>query len=771
MSDMEKSYTIRLSAVLDKSTAAVGQPMEDSVRRARKRVEGDAAAMASAVAAAGRRGAEAAALAAEVGAARVARAEAAKAAAAVKAANVMAIATANAERKRSEIEGKAFDERLRRQQREHAATETYLAKKIAEVKRETDAEERAEQRRNRRSGARRTGFASSVVSDSFSNMRGAASAAMHTAGAFAQGAGANFDLGSYVDKVVKLEQRSIDIANSGYIPGGAGAAGKLQDPGTITKELRGAATAAKLDSNDVGAGVHQYVKRTGDLDTARQILPELAVFAKATSTSFEATAGTAAEVANALGDIPDKGKAVMTVLRGLAGQGKVGGIEFSDLAKQFGKVSSAASKFVGSGATEGERRADSILKLGAIAQLSRLEGGSYNASTALTSVQGFAKTLTTSARLKEFHKQGISVMENGMIRNPLAVIEESLKQTKGDPEKLNKLFMGATGQRAVQGFATEYNRAGGATNHAAGMAAVNTKYGDIFNAALKPEDIKKQFDLVAGGKGAKAQDFNNQLESVVASLSDRVLPAMEKLAPRALELAEALAKVTGFAAENPGQAIVAAIVGSIAKAAVGNAVNLALSDMLKTAMTGGTGGGMNAMGKLGQFGMIISIAAATIVVGTAIIDAFFSAQDKGVTKSSNDDAVVQNAISQVNTVLRNPEGQDRDAAIAEAEKARDLEKRRIDGAENHVDVGDAIKDFFLKPGLGGVMDLVSGEKHLGGGQESADAGKLPELRADMARLETAINNLRSGGPLSVTVTNMPAGGPVVPQGGRRGVPG
>ena len=106
-----------------------------------------------------------------------------------------------------------------------------------------------------------------------------------------------------------------------------------------------------------------------------------------------------------------------------------------------------------------------------------------------------------------------------------------------------------------------------------------------------------------GTTEGRAQAFQNQLDLIVASLAERVLPAMEELAPKALEVANALGKVVGWAAENPGHAIVAAIVGSIGKAAIGNMVGTALENALKTA-------GAAAGGK----GLGLAIGAATIGV-------------------------------------------------------------------------------------------------------------------------------------------------------------
>ena len=775
MSDTERNFTIRLSAVLDRSTAAVGQPMADSMARARRRVQADAEATARAVAAAAEKAAAAQAKAAEKAAKSAEKAAMDQARFAERMARVQGIAAANAAKRESEIAGRAFDERLRLRQREAKETEAYLRRITEEHRRSVEQQERTEARAAARDKAkntrenerRREKYLRGLASDTFSNVGAAASGAMRVGGDFARGAGVKMDLGGYVEKVVALEQLMVDTTNSAFIKGAKGAAGQFQDPKQVEKEVRAAAGSASLDTLDVGKGVSEFVKRTGDLETARSLMKDLAVFAKGTSTSFNDTASVAAEINNVLGDVPDKQSAIMRAMRGLTAEGKLGSIEFSDLAKQFGKLAAASGKFAGEGANQGEQRVDSILKLGAMAQLGRAEGGAWNANVAMSALTSFTSTLTKKARRKEFERLGIDLEDDkGYFRNPLSIIKDSLKKTGGSQAEMNKLFQDVSGKRAVDAFAKTYREAGGGEK---GMAAVDEKFEGIFKGTrdFTQQDVETQAARARGTKGSQAQDFNNQLEKIVASMAERVLPAMEKLAPKALELAEAFSSVVTWAADNPGQAITFAIVGSIAKAAVGNAVSIALESLIKNAVGGP--GGIGALGGAGVVGGALAVGVATFMVAKGIINMTADAVDKGVTESTNESTALGNALHKAWAAQHgqaNPE-----EALSGLEKTAEKTRETIRAAERIQLPGRSPYLEMANPFSDSLDDVVFGGKTIKDiGKASNDATHLGELKADLARVEAAIQSLKTG-TLNVTVTNMPANGPNVPPDGRRGVAG
>ena len=514
-----------------------------------------------------------------------------------------------------------------------------------------------------------------------------------------------------------------------------------------------AASAASLDTLDVGKGVAEFVKRTGDLQTVRDMMKDLAVFAKGTDTSFADTAAVAAEISNVLGDIPNKAPAIMRAMRGLTAEGKLGAVEFSDLAKQFGKLAAASGKFAGQGATQGEQRVDAILKLGAMAQLGRAEGGAWNANTAMTALTSFTGTLSKGARRKEFAARGIQLEdERGYFINPIEIIKQSLEKTGGNQESMDALFKDVMGKRAIDAYTKTYREAGGGKK---GLDAVDEKFEGIFKGTrdFTQQDIETQAARAKNTAASKVQDFNNNMEKVAASLAERVLPALEKLEPKIVQVVEALASMVSWAAENPGQAITAAIIGSIAKAALGTAVEMALGAALKGAIGGA--GGLGALGSVGTAGALLAVGAASIMVTKAAIEVASSEVSKGQNKSADADAVLLNALAKYNAAKRTGQGQEE--ALAELEKSRGQQAQRIKAAE---DPSSYLS--VLNPFSNDTLSSVSNEK--------SDADKIDQLRADMQAVEAAIMSLKQGS-LRVTVDNMPAGGPNVPQNGRRGIGG
>jgi len=133
------------------------------------------------------------------------------------------------------------------------------------------------------------------------------------------------------------------------------------------------------DANAALEGLSKFVGKTGDLKLGRELMKDLAVYAKATGTELDDMTDAAADVATALPEAADKNKQVLAVMRAIAGQGKLGAVEVKDLASQMAKLAANAGQFEGSAA-------DNIITLGAMAQESRQRGGSASASQATQSV-------------------------------------------------------------------------------------------------------------------------------------------------------------------------------------------------------------------------------------------------------------------------------------------------------------------------------------------------------------------------------------------------
>lgn len=357
------------------------------------------------------------------------------------------------------------------------------------------------------------------------------------AGDIARGAGADLDLASQAGKASNLQTKITDITNSGYMAGQAGPNGQRQDAGALTKELSKAASETGFAVNDAAEGLQKFVSKTGDLETGRAVFKDLAVLSRATGTNLEDMVDAAGDVSNQLGDIPNKAEVINKVMRQIAGEGKLGAVEISDLAKQMAKVAAAASQFEGG-------HAEAIGTLGMLAQEARAKGGAASASQAATATMSFANTFSKNARSKEFAAHGVKIDgANGAIRDPREIIIDALKATGGNKIEMGKMFMDAGARKVTRGFENIYNDAGGGDK---GIEAVRAEFKRLGDVAIQQEEITESFNRSMKTAEAQANAFNNQLETSAGSLRDALTPAAIAAAPALLSLAQGAADFVAF---------------------------------------------------------------------------------------------------------------------------------------------------------------------------------------------------------------------------------
>ena len=131
----------------------------------------------------------------------------------------------------------------------------------------------------------------------------------------------------HLSNAVALKAQTTDIVNAGYIPGASGPQGQLQSSAKVLEEIQDAGIKTATSFEDRGEGLRAFVGWTGDLQTGRDTMLDLAKIAKATNSNFVDMSKEAAEISNHLGDIPDKGNVTLAVIRAIAGQGKLGAVE------------------------------------------------------------------------------------------------------------------------------------------------------------------------------------------------------------------------------------------------------------------------------------------------------------------------------------------------------------------------------------------------------------------------------------------------------------
>ena len=362
----------------------------------------------------------------------------------------------------------------------------------------------------------------------------------------AAGAGVRFDMGSQFAAGADMESRATQLANAGYMPGTKGANGRRQDPSALINESFAIGNATGTAANDVMGGMQQFVGKTGDLESARAVMGDLAKLSKATGSSLEDMADAAADVSNQLGDVPDKGARIKDVMMTIAGQGKLGAVEIKDLASQMAKVVASAQMFEGD-------TGEGMKTLGAIAQETRAHGGAASASQAATAVNSLASVFKTKARVAAFGKAGISLEgAGGKIRNIEDIIVESLQKTQRKTRDtsnvaLHELFGGQLPGKAIGGFEQIYRSTYATTSGteqekaAAATRAVREEFERLRKVAMSEQELRESFNNSLKTGKSQAEIFNNQLQTIAMDAQKKLGPALMKLAPVVIDVTKALA--------------------------------------------------------------------------------------------------------------------------------------------------------------------------------------------------------------------------------------
>jgi hypothetical protein len=762
---------ITIGAVVDPSMARAFVPLEQAAAKAQAKVRGGAQ----------RAGRDQTAIA-EAAAAKQAAAAERKAQAVIRAdqkattalTRAEAALTAQAERqaqRRVAIAQREFDARLRASKKARSEEE----REILRAGQGRDVRGRFAGGGAEASTTRRT--AREFGHRSVSNLGQAARFGMGVAGDFARGAGVDLSLGNAVGRNVELEKRATELSNSGWNPNAdAGDAARVRvEPEKIQSAVKEAADANKVGRVETMSGLQAFVGKTGDLRAGMALMKELGGLAKATGTDMGDminAAGDAFTALEGIKDPEDRLKRTASVMRVIAGQGKLGAVEIADLASQMAKLGANATAFEGNAD-------DNVAMMGAFAQMSRKKGGSASATQAATSVASLVNTFKTPARIKAFKAEGIDVMNDaGMIRNPQQLMMAALSKTRGDPERFKKMFANVQGARAVEGFATTYRQARGEARKsgasddaadAAGLRAVSEEFERLKKVAMGEGEIRDSLNRRLANSDSKVQEWQNRLDDVAGELQGKLTPALERAAPGLVKLADATATVVAWAAENPGKAITAALVMSIGKAGVETAVGRGLAMLLERATSrvapalpaGGAASGkpgapgVGGMGTLGSALAIGTAAVAITSVGMLAIDSVMDEKDKEGDAARSEEMQLFNQERLMKRIAKGGPVSERDKAEL-SNRASSLNSR-IEMAKG-VDGGAG--EWLYRNIRGEGAEYEGYQK---------DAENLDALQAELAAVKDAMQQVTAklGSELQVRVTNQPGpGGPGVDPSGR-----
>lgn len=443
-------------------------------------------------------------------------------------------------------EEKSQRQRTREVEKETKARVRLEKAAAREVERELARSERGSgngpSRRRRNGGAIGIGFRSGIsVSRSTAVAYGLGRSAL---GSALRGIGVETDMSSMVEQGVANQALAQKIVNSAPEYNSADVGSRQTEATSINAKVNAISNATATNSTDTMEALEAFVAKTGELSTGLDTLKDMATLSRATGTNLLDMSNAAAEVSNNLGDVPDKGKAIYDVMKAVAGQGKLGAVEVKDLASQMAKIASVAGFFEGD-------RSKNIAILGGMAQEAKLRGGAATATQATTSIQAFVNSLTKGATIKNWRK---AVDENGRglnpytdksettLRSPEELVLEALKYSKGNMEKLAKLFPSSQAMRGVRGYAQIYDQAGGGV---AGLDAVRDEFRRLGSAAMTDADVMSAFAAQMSTTQSKVQVFNNEMQQTAMKLETALVPAFEALAPVVVGLAGVFSDVMG----------------------------------------------------------------------------------------------------------------------------------------------------------------------------------------------------------------------------------
>ncbi len=494
------------------------------------------------------------------------------------------------------------------ERREIEKTARAIARAAAAETRERERNDRAAIRRSTRAGesfARRTSHRATRFMMPEAPL---GSMVMRGLGGVARGMGVDFSLAGGVGRAVALQQRAAQISTSAYMNGAKGPSGTRANVGGLQEFFRQQAIANGFSSEVTSTGISEFVSRTGDLATSKASAGRLLKLAKATGAdpndvlSFAGTAAatTFKSPAASEAEAEQRAQYLEHISRIGAKSGKLGTVEFKDLAAYGPKLAASAQAFGGD-------PVKNMAEMFAAAQLG-LEGGAASPAIATTAVASMTNTLKTPARRKQFKKAGVTIDDAanpGKLRAFSDIALESIQAAGANTEKFKKMWMNVQGARAVEGLRQTYLDAGGGRGSkegdAAGLAAARARFTSL-GGTLSDKNVDDDFAVNMDTAATKAQQFQERLDVVSGKLMQSLLPSLEQASPAIIKLAEGLGSLAAWVAENPWKSLFGAAAAVTLRAGVESLARAGIERMILGAgggnagtlggiLTGGAGGG------------------------------------------------------------------------------------------------------------------------------------------------------------------------------------
>lgn len=520
---------------------------------------------------------------------------------------------------------------------------------------------------------------------------------------------------------------------AGVIFRGAADKGKIKSTKEVEEMAKATALATGGTKQDVLGGLDMFVRKTGNLGAAEQMLTRLAKLSSAAGADFTDMGNTAAEVFNQLGDSGQ----TMEVMRALAGQGMAGAIDIKDLGQYGGRLAASAAQF-------GGPLAGNIESFGAIAQLAKKLGGATDTAEATESVARLSSDFAKHEL--GFKDLGVDVYTDkskSKFRSAEDVITESVVKSKGDQGILRELF-GERSIKAALGAQVAFSNAGGGD---AGEAAIRGQFRSFKSNTPTEKEIETKNTEAMAETGRR---INNALTTFHDAINTRLLPMMPGLIDGFTRLIPTIQKIIDFFAggtlgEGIAKALAAAFALELAKATIGAGITAAFTKLSESFLKLFTG----------TKAAVVSVQGAVVNVsgGGAVPNVVENAAKLGggsVALASIPLAVTAGGIYSQYSGIKEGDQKAKDLLGISAETTEEKQAKlaalrqqimKIEGGQGAQASLRRAASIGALPGFAGGM--AAGEAMVDP-EAAGAAGKLPELRAQVEELEKSLSTMTNG---------------------------
>jgi hypothetical protein len=414
-------------------------------------------------------------------------------------------------------------------------------------------------------------------------------------------------IGASVAKQVATERSAAALANKAFrTPGETRSRQQIQRSLLTQAEAVGGRTGNRAG---VIEAIDKFVAISGSLRGGQAMAGFMADVSDATGAEMGDVGRTGGQILQNIAatrgldlsnakDFEEAMAATRDIMASMAGQAKVGSIEFADLATQMGKVMSSTARFEGD-------VSDLANQMGAIAQLA-IAGGAASPEEAMTSIMRFSDDLIQNAH--RFDKLARTAgIESGFftdegktkLRDPTEIMMDMMRVTRGDLTKAKKVF-GIRAMKAMEPFQQAFVQAGGQKDVESGLRALRAQLERFKGAGMTREEIQKSATFSREQRGRKMQivweDLMMKMGKEFAPVLDDLLPTLVELGQTFKQLAPYLSGFLKALAKNPLMMGGALLGGRMALGALGGmGQGMMMGGGMRAGM-GAIGGGMGAAG-------------------------------------------------------------------------------------------------------------------------------------------------------------------------------